>query len=270
MQPQLTEYARAGVTLLGDSNEPQGVTLAFTERTGGVSSAPYASLNLATHVADKNEAVQENRRRVLKALGAEALLGRLLVPNQVHGTHVAVLRDGSDSALEACRRELADGADAVVCTTPGVPVLLCFADCVPVIVVAPGGFAVVHSGWKGTFGRILERAIATLCSEVGCAPQDVLVYVGPHIRVQDYEVSPELAAQFEAAFGAGVVRRFAGAPHLDLSFALHQSMRAAGVPEDHVAEVLDSTASNTHKFYSYRAEGGTCGRHAAVALLKEV
>lgn len=268
MRPDLTEYASGGVTLLGDSSEPQGVTLAFTERAGGVSQSPYDSLNLALHVADKSEDVQENRRRVLAALGAEAFLGNLVVPNQVHGTHVAVISDNSPEAIAAFREELA--ADAVVCSAARVPVLLCFADCVPLIVVAPGAFAVVHSGWKGTFGRIIERAIHMLCAEADCTPAELMVYVGPHIRVEDYEVSAELAAKFVAEFGPDVVCELSGSPHLDLSCALRISLAACGVSSDQVAEWMESTASHVDKFYSYRKMAGHCGRHAAVALLKEV
>ena len=156
----LRRIERAGVALVGDVEGP--VSFGFTERTGGVSRAPFASLNLGAHVDDDPAAVAENRRRVLAALGAESLSDRLVVPNQVHGDHVVMIADGSPAALEAARAEAAAGADAVVCTAPDVPVLLCFADCVPCILVAPRAFAVVHSGWKGTFAGIAGKAARVL------------------------------------------------------------------------------------------------------------
>ena len=144
-----------GVALVGSLEGP--VAFGFTERTGGVSKPPFASLNLGSHVGDAPEAVQENRRRVLAALGCEEALGRLIVPNQVHGDHVVTVSSSDAAALGEARAEATAGADAVVCTVPGVPVLLCFADCVPVIVVCPGGFAVVHSGWRARMRKSPER-----------------------------------------------------------------------------------------------------------------
>ncbi len=261
----LTRQTSGGVTLLTDESRPGGVTLAFTERTGGVSSAPYASLNLGARCGDDAVCVAENRRRALAALGAEDLLGNLLAPRQVHGDHVVVVRSAEPDALAAARAEAELGADAVVCTAPGVPVLLCFADCVPVVLVAPGAFAVAHSGWRGTIARIAEKAARTLCAEAGCEPADLLAYVGPHIGAADYEVSEELAARFAAEFGPAVVPT---ERHLDLTAAVTAALASAGVGEKSVAVCDVSTAGATDRFYSYRAEGGETGRHGAIAFMR--
>lgn len=264
--PSLERHHLCGVTLLTDTAVPSGVTLAFTERAGGVSSAPYASLNLGSSCGDDPVRVAENRRRALAALGAEGLLEHLVVPRQVHGDHVVVVRSAEPAALAEARAEAEAGADAVVCTAADVPVLMCFADCVPVVLVAPGAFAVVHSGWRGTASRIVERAARALCEEASCEGADLLAYVGPHIGAEDYEVSEELAERFVAEFGPSVVP----APrHLDLSAAIAASLARAGVGEKNVAWCDASTASATERFYSYRAEGGACGRHAAIALMRD-
>ena len=261
----LARQTSGGVTLLSDETRPGGVTLAFTERTGGVSSAPYASLNLGARCGDDPARVAENRRRALAALGAEDLLDRLVVPCQVHGDHVVVVRSAESAALAAARAEAESGADAVVCTAADVPVLMCFADCVPVLLVAPGAVAVAHSGWRGTIARIAEKAARTLCAEAGCAPADLLAYVGPHIGAADYEVSEELAARFAAEFGPAVVP---GERHLDLTAAVMAALASAGVGEKGVAVCHVSTASATDRFYSYRAESGATGRHGAIALMR--
>lgn len=261
----LARQTSGGVTLLSDETRPGGVTLAFTERTGGVSEAPYASLNLGARCGDDPARVAENRRLVLAALGAEDLLDRLVVPHQVHGDHVVVVRSARAGALAAARAEAESGADAVVCTAVDVPVLMCFADCVPVVLVAPGAFAVVHSGWRGTIARIAEKAARTLCAEAGCAPADLLAYVGPHIGAADYEVSEDLAARFAAEFGPAVVP---GERHLDLTVAVMAALASAGVGEKGVAVCHVSTASATDRFYSYRAESGATGRHGAIALMR--
>lgn len=264
--PSLARHHVRGVTLLTDKSVGGGVTFAFTERTGGVSPAPYESLNLGAACGDDPLNVGENRRRLLAALGAEGLLGSLVNPHQVHGDNVVVVRSSDEGALDAAREACAAGADAVVCTANDVPVLLCFADCVPVVLVAPSGFAVVHSGWRGTIARIVAKAARVLCEETGSAPAELLAYVGPHVLAADYEVSPELAERFRAEFGDGVV---AGERNLDLSAALAVTLADAGVPEGRVAWCEDSTASTTNRFFSYRAEEGSCGRHGAVALMRE-
>lgn len=264
-EPHLTRYASLDVTLLGDVRRPSGVTLAFTERTGGCSQPPYASLNLGDAVGDDASSVAANRQRVLDALGAGELMDRLVNPVQVHGTNVVLVSSGDATFVGEAQHEAREGADAVVCTVPDVPVLLCYADCVPLVMVAPGGFAVVHSGWKGTVGRIGAKALGVLLDRTGAAAQDVACYIGPHIGAADYEVSRELADTFAREFGSQVV---CGERNLDLGRALRLTLEAEGVPAEAIVDECPSTASATDRFFSYRAEGGTCGRHGAVAVMR--
>lgn len=251
-----------GVALVGAFEGP--VAFGFTERTGGVSRDPYASLNLGSHVGDDPDAVAENRRRALAALGCAACADRLIVPNQVHGDHVVTVASSRPGDLDAARAEASAGADAVVCTVPDVPVMLCFADCVPVVLTCPGGFAVVHSGWKGTYARIAAKAARTLADAASCAPCDVAAFIGPHILGDEYEVSPELIALFSERFDDV---NAAGPRLLDLSSCIRQALAGEGVPEQAIVDASLSTMRENDRFFSYRAEGGTCGRHAAVAIM---
>ena len=262
--PLIERFGSRGVTLLGDRSRPCGVTVAFTERTGGASGGDVASLNLGDACGDDPALVAENRRRALAALGAEGCLGRLVCPRQVHGDRVVVVDDAGEAALGRVRAEAAEGADAVVCTVPGVPVLLCFADCAPVVLVAPGGFAVVHSGWRGTLARISAKAARVLCERTGADVADVWAYVGPHVGAGDYEVSEELIGRFRGEFGARIEP---SSRHLDLASAIGCALEEAGVAPGRVAWVGGSTASETDRFFSYRASGGHCGRHGAIALM---
>lgn len=260
---QLSRIERSGVRIVGCVEGD--IAFGFTERTGGVSIAPYASLNLGTHVGDDPKAVAENRRRALAAFDADSFAENLLVPNQVHGDHVAVVRSAEPAALDAVRAEIAEGADAIVCTAPDVPVMLCFADCVPVILTAPGGFAVVHSGWKGTIACIAAKAAGVLVHEAGCVADEVRAYIGPHILGDEYEVSPELIERFEARF---LDAHPAGARLLDLSSCIEEALLEVGVPARNCMDTGLSTMKQNDRFFSYRAENGTCGRHAAVAIMR--
>lgn len=259
----LERITRGGVTVIGRLDG--AIAFGFTERTGGVSRPPYDSLNLGAHVGDESSAVEENRTRVLAAMDAAPYAARLLVPNQVHGDHVAVVSSTDPESLSALKAELAAGTDAIVCTVPYVPVMLCFADCVPVILVCPQGFAVVHSGWKGTYARIAAQAARVLMEQTGCTACQIEVWIGPHILGDEYEVSEELIAQFRERFGAVSP---SGARLLDLSRAIAQPLVEAGIPAAHICDLNLSTMRENDRFFSYRAEGGICGRHAAVAMLR--
>lgn len=265
-EPVLSRFTSHGVTLLGDESRPGGVTFAFTERTGGVSRGAYASLNLGDACGDDPAAVAENRRRALASVGAEGAAGSLVNPKQVHGDHVVMVSSADAESLRAAQSEARAGADAVVCTLPGVPVLLCYADCVPVVLVAPHAFAVVHSGWRGTIVRIAGKALRALTKAAGCNASQVKAYVGPHIGGGDYEVSTELISRFRGEFGAIIETSYR---HLDLGAAIVSTLLDAGIPQRSIVDAGISTASATERFYSYRAEGGKCGRHGAIAVLSE-
>ncbi len=153
-------------------------------------------------------------------------------------------------------------ADAVISCVPGVPALLCYADCVPVIIVAPSGqFAVVHSGWKGTIKRISAKAVSELAKLSGCKPSSMNSYIGPHIGACCYEVSADLAQRFAMEFGSECIR---GERNLDLEYAVVAALESAGISPDRIASAGLCTAENTHKLFSHRAEHGKTGRFAAV------
>jgi YfiH family protein len=265
--PALKRYASHGVTLIGDPNTPFGVTLAFTERTGGVSLPPYDSLNLADITGDDARAVEENRRRALAAMGAGAWVDSLVSARQVHGDEVVTIGRGHECP-ERARAIAASGADAFVCLERQVPVLICVADCVPVVLVAPyrdrGAFAVIHAGWRGTLARIAAKALGVLVEAAGADASEVLAYVGPHIGVDDYEVSADLAGQFRASFGDAVVK---GERNVDLGEAIALTLGEAGVHREHLVRVDESSASHTDRFFSYRAEGERTGRMGAIAFV---
>lgn len=262
--PELTRRVSQGVTLLGDPARLGGVTLAFTERTGGCSTGRFSSLNLSLDCDDDERSVLANRRRALDAIGAGEDFERLVSPKQVHGDHLIVVDDASDEAVALLAREAREGADGVVCCVPGVPVLLCYADCVPVILVQKGAFAVVHSGWRGTRARIAAKALGELCELTGLPASSAVACVGPHIECADYEVSPELASGFAAEFGAGALM---GKRHLDLSFCITSSLVEAGMDASSIVGCAISTPHATDRFYSYRASKGACGRHGAIAYI---
>jgi YfiH family protein len=230
----------------------------FTSRAGGVSAAPFDSLNLGMKWGDSRDNVLENRGRLLRASGASALY----LAAQVHGTRVLDVRAGDDPARVA--REEADG---VCAADAGIAVGVYVADCVPVLFADPrtGAFAAVHAGWRGTVAGIVDATLSALARVHGSRPADLRVALGPAIGPCCFEVGPEVAVAFKVALpgAAAVVREEPGRkPHVDLREALRLQLLAGGVP----AEAIDAGGPCTKcdpagRFYSYRRDGGHTGQH---------
>ncbi|WP_080803560.1 polyphenol oxidase family protein [Arabiibacter massiliensis] len=251
--------------------EAAGVRVAFTGRAGGESEGPYASLNLGGHVGDDPAAVARNRELLLEALGAAGM--PLVVPNQVHGDALAFVDDAAPHAVADAQARAAEGADAVAVSTADVAALLCFADCVPVVIASPTGrFAVAHAGWRGVMNGIAPKAVRALAAadapELGPdAAACYNVYVGPHIHAECFETGPDVRARFVEGFGA------ACAPderHVDLLAALSAGLAAVGVDPARIADAGICTMCAPDDYFSYRASGGVCGRHGAITFRKAV
>lgn len=245
--------------------ESCGVRIAFTGRGGGVSQPPYESLNTGGHVGDDPARVLRNRGIVLQGLGfADA---PLVVPNQVHGTRIVQV----ESALDVPRAndEACEGADAVLVRCAGVAAMLNFADCLPLILVAPNGlFAVVHAGWRGALSGIAgiaADALARSTASSGCDASSFNAYIGPHIRSECFETDVEVAAQFTAKYGDDVLE---GERNVSLSRVVATDLARAGLVPQRIADARVCTACSTDRYFSYRMEN-VCGRQAAVAIRKE-
>lgn len=273
--PELTKGRFASISAYTDTAlfAAIGVRIAFTTREGGVSEGAYTSLNLGSHVNDDLACVQENRRRVLAAFGCEDAL--LVVPNQVHGSQVldlgapealgAPLPAGADAGLLAAAQE---GADGLVANATNTAALLCYADCVPVIVVSPTGrFAVVHAGWRGVDNQISAKAVRMMAAADAAvlgenAASRYNVYIGPHIGPECFETGPDVYQRFIDQFGPDCAF---DATHIDLAEGLRIQLQQAGVLPGRICDLGKCTVCENEEFFSYRGQGGTCGRHGAFA-----
>ncbi len=267
--PHLAAVLRDGISVWTDTQlaRKTGVIIAFSERGGGISQPPFTGLNLASHVGDGPSAVDANRARLLTALGIANLGGRLTVPEQVHGNGITLV-DAShvgSGAFAADGRPPVPTTDALVTALEAVPLMLCFADCVPVILVAPGPIiAVVHAGWRGALASLPGAAVAAMAQLAGCDVSEFRAYIGPHIRACHYEVDDATMSHFVNTFGT-LARVDSGG--LNLEAAVTASLTDAGVATCSIACLGTCTAEATDRFFSYRAEQGLTGRHAALACI---
>lgn len=231
---------------------------AFTTRRGGVSRGPFASLNLGLSVADEREAVEENRRRALRAFGADPR--RTARVSQVHGARVAEAREATPD-LEA---------DALVSDDPGWTLAIQVADCVPVLLVDPtrGAVAGAHAGWRGLAAGVLGATVAALHQRFGSRPGELWAAIGPHVSGPRYQVGPEVVEALRAAGLSDDHARpdpaQAGRFRLSLGGAAAEALVREGVPAERVSDGGWCTASDPERFYSHRRDGGRTGRHWAL------
>lgn len=240
----------------------EGLVHAVLTRIGGVSHAPYATLNLGHTVGDDLTAVGENHRRALGTLGLEP--GEVVSPYQVHGARVGVVGHAHLGTVQPA-------TDALVTGVPAVPLLMRFADCAPVLffdsVRRVVGMA--HAGWRGVAVGAVGATVRAMAERLGCEPADLWAGVGPTIGPCCYAVGLEVVAAVQAACppGTDVVRRVDGSIYLDLPAAVQAQLRAAGVERVEGAGLC--TACRVDEFFSHRAEHGRTGRFGVVLGLLE-
>jgi len=228
----------------------------FSTRAGGVSAAPFDTLNLGARWGDAAANVAENRRRLLRAVG---VAGPLYVARQVHGAAVVRVSAGDDPAAVA-RVE----ADALITDDTGVAVGVFVADCIPALIVDPrtGAVGAAHAGWRGTVAGVLPAVVRALVDQLGARPDDLRVVLGPAIGACCFEVGAEVVREFEAALGTAassdVIRQsprgVAGKWHVDLKAANRVLLERAGVAADAIDTGADCTAHDRARFFSYRRD----------------
>jgi YfiH family protein len=214
--------------------EVPGYVVAFTTRTGGVSSGVYESLNLTTGTGDHGPLVEQNRRIACESLGLDA--EGLAFNRQVHST---VIR-------KAHARTRGEPGDGIWSDEPRLPLLAMSADCLPIAIARrerPRALAVLHAGWRGLSEGVVAAGVAALGDGAKTA------MVGPAIGPCCYEVGDEVATLFDAELTIG--------RKLDLWSAAEQALRAAGVEQVERADLC--TRCHPELFFSHRRSGRARG-----------
>ena len=247
--------------LTPDWAAPRSVRAAFTLRRGGVSAAPFDSLNVAAHVGDDSQAVAENRRRLRDGL---RLPQEPAWMEQVHRTEVLDL-DLSDLAARAASSSVA--ADAALTRRAGRVCVVQVADCLPVLFAARDGSAVAaaHAGWRGLAAGVLEATVKSLAVD----PGGLLAWIGPGIGPAHFEVGDEVRGAFLAhdnAAAAAFSINTRGRWQCDLPLLARARLAALGIAA--VTGGAWCTNADASRFFSFRRDG-RCGRMAAVIWLAE-
>lgn len=244
----------------------------FTLRHGGVSEAPFHSLNVGYHVPDEAQSVRANREICVTLTGGK--LSDWVVPEQVHSASVAVVGAADRGRGSNPETPPVPGVDALVTNAPGVTLVVLSADCVPLLFLDPvrRAVAAAHSGWRGTVSHIAREVLRTLATEYGSQPEDVDVWMGPSVRRCCYEVDDLVAGPVITEFGAKtLIPRAAvdGKYWLSLQACIRHDLLAAGVTQGHIHDVGLCSACKTDMLFSHRAEHGKTGRFMGAVRLAE-
>jgi len=251
------------------------MTHAVFSRQGGLSAAPYASLNTGLSVGDDRQAVFENRRLLSRTLGQPDW--PIATSWIVHSDDV--IEVGAEWKLDL--EQLGDPgfrrrADALMTQEPGVFLLISSADCLLVLCFDPVQrvVALAHAGWRGTTLGITGKTVQAMAARFGSRPADVLAGLAPSIGPCCYEVGPDVLEAFELS--SGVKDSAVILPHvdgrtdrwmLDLKETNRQQLLAAGVASEHIEIMPFCTSCRTDLFFSHRREQGKTGRFAVLVGL---
>ncbi len=239
-----------------------GVRHGFSTRIGGVSPAPFDSMNLGNPngcaIQDDTTHIAENYRRLLRATGCRTLPRFYL--HQIHSDVVAVV--DSDDFSNSKK------GDAMVTTLPGRVLSVRIADCCPILIAASDGrgVAAVHAGWRGAVAGVILNTVAKLAEISNTPAAGITAAIGPCIGFDAFEVGPEVLEAFDDAFGtqSPVRRNPNGKGHVNLPEACRLQLISAGIDPECIDTTNRCTFRDADEFYSHRRENGVTGRLSAI------
>lgn len=242
-----------------------GIRHGFSTRLGGVSPAPWDSLNLRPGMGDGQAALRENYRRFCACAGVD--MNRLVLSKQVHETTVRLCT--AADAGKGLDRERDYTADGLITGEKGLPLVVFSADCGVILLHDPvtGAVGGVHAGWRGCAGGILEKAVQSLRQSLGARPENLLAAVGPCIGQCCFETDGDVPEAMRAALGAEAepfLERRGPKYHVDLAGLNRLWLLRAGLLPEHIDVSGLCTACRPDLFWSHRKMGEARGVHAAV------
>jgi polyphenol oxidase len=234
---------------------------AIYSRLGGVSAAPFDSLNLSMSVPDERERVYANRRRAFGRYGRDT--GTVVHAHLVHGADVARVTQADNGTW-------VKHVDGLITDEPGCVLTMNFADCAPILLFDPRRQAIGlgHAGWRGAVVDLPGAMVRAMVEHFDSRPADLVAAVGPCIGPCCYEVGEEVIDAVRRSFvePEQLLRQNGGPqPHFDLPEANRCNLVAAGVTSIELSGFC--TACRTDLFFSHRAENGRTGRFGVVLAL---
>ena len=238
----------------------------FSTRLGGVSEGVLSTMNLGFGRNDLPENVVKNHEIIANAIGFNP--ENIVASKQTHTTNVKIVSK-KDCGKGIYRERDYDDVDGMITNEKGIVLATYFADCVPLYMVDTKNKAIglSHSGWRGTVGKIGKVTLDLMKETYGTNPKDVIACIGPSICRDCYEVSEDVATEFEAAFKVRekdiLINKGNGKYQLDLWECNYIIFKECGVYEENIHMPDICTCHNMEMMFSHRATQGRRGNLAA-------
>lgn len=238
----------------------KGLIHGFTTRQGGVSTGEYESLSLSAMRGDDYACVLKNQKIVCRELGVD--FKKLTSTKQEHTDNVRII--DKNTVGFGIHTPWDEGVDAIITQEKNVPLICYSADCVPILLYASDIKAIgaIHSGWRGTKERIAEKAVIKL-KELGASGENIFAAIGPCIGMCCYEVSEDVALNFDDKFYA---KKDNGKFMLDLEAVNADILKNAGVTNTETSGIC--TKCNNDMFFSHRGQNGKSGTLGGIICMR--
>ncbi len=238
----------------------------FTTRHGGVSSAPYDTLNLGLHRGEAEPNVMENHRRLARAVGYD--VENLVMSHQTHTDMVRVVTKADARGIDHHRYPECDG---MITCDPDTALFVFTADCTPVLLWDPvtGAVGAVHAGWRGTAAQIAGKAVLKMVAEFGCDRKNIHAAIGPNIGFCCFETDADVPDAMIKAFGEEAkqaIRPQGEKFYVNLKELNALSLRRAGV--ENISISPECTVCSCDRFFSHRVTKGVRGSQGAVIVCR--
>ncbi len=225
-------------------------------RLGGVSNAPFNSLNLGLAVNDEIEKVWQNRKLFFETL--QTNINEVVFSHQIHETQI----------LEATKAGNYSGFDAQITNIANICLAVSIADCTPILIYDSQNHAIaaIHAGWKGTVGLIVNKTLTLMQQKYGTIGANCFAYIGACISERNFEVNKDVADHFIEDYKKNIpnTQKFL----VDLKAANKAQLMDFGIPTNHIEVSNYCTVENNDLFFSHRNEKGTTGRMLAAIKME--
>lgn len=246
------------------------VNHAFSTRIGGVSKNAYSSLNLGVNTDDEKCAVLNNFKLFAEAMCTD--ISKMVLSHQVHSANIRTVTK-ADCGKGILKDSDIKEVDGLVTCDMGVTLSTFYADCTPVLMLDTKNRVVasVHSGWRGTVSKIVQKAVFKMRDEFNSNPSDIICVTGPSIKQCHFEVGEEVFLEFKTVFGDIAEKSTARKNkkyYIDTDALNVNSLLEAGILKENIDICPLCTFCNNDIFFSHRGDGGKTGRMCASIELK--
>ncbi len=234
------------------------ISASYTTKDGGVSKAPYESLNLAYHVGDNNIDVDINHMLLSMKLGYD--YKKLVIMNQIHSDKIYKVDETHDFAYTP-------SCDALITNMPQAPLMAMGADCAVVLLYDSKNHAIaaIHAGRKGAFLNIISKTVDALREHYGTNPKDIIASIGASIRRCCYHIDEQIVLEAKALKYDYAISYEESKFHLDVVSIIHKQLKESHI--DKIEINRDCTSCRNDTYYSYRADNKLTGRNGGVIYL---